>query len=80
MQTFKFSHPDYPTTYTVTLLEKGESKGWAGDKYISQGPSTVIIEETPAQWIWTEYDNPAIKADERLFKLSELGWGYKAIS
>jgi hypothetical protein len=80
MLTTKYTHPDHVTTYTVTLLQKGECKGWQDDRYVSHGPSAVVVTEQEGDWQWTEYDNPSIKADERLFKLSELGWEYKAIT
>ena len=68
------THPDWPTTFTVSTFEKGESKGWNGDKYVTHGPSIVILEVSNAEWNWTEYDNPSDKAEERLTRLTNNGW------
>jgi hypothetical protein len=74
MQHKQLKHDEYPSTFDIWRLEDGESKGWAGDKYVSHGPSIVIIESGVGGWFWEEYDNPSNKANERIQRIVDAGW------
>jgi hypothetical protein len=80
MLTTKYTHPDHVTTYTVTCLQKGECKGWQDDRYVSHGPSAVVVTEQEGDWQWKEYDFPSYEVDELLLRLGDLNWEGKTVS
>lgn len=74
MKEVTLKHDEYPNVFTVTTLEAGESKGWAGDRYVSRGPSVVMVEESAGGWYWEEYDVDDATPLKRLINLIDKGW------
>lgn len=74
MKEVEYTKKDSPLRITVWTLEKGECKGWAGDRYISNGPSIVFIEQGHGEWRWEEYDMGSKVALEKIGRIIDAGF------